>query len=92
MTTIHMNVNAARGIKRELLKLRDSIQRIVQSTNSTVLGMPQHWRGGSANQCMELYQDSISRITGVLEPLGEIAAEIEEAIQYWESVAERLSD
>lgn len=92
MTTIHMNINAARNVQRDILRLRESIQRITQSMNTTVMGLPQHWRAASADQCMELYQDSLSRITGILEPLSEIAAEIEDAIEYWQSVADRLSD
>jgi len=96
MTKIHMNINAARRVQRDVIRLRESIQRIVQkantSTNSIFYGHKPAWRGDSASEFQALYQDSISNISGVLDPLSEIASEIEDAIQYWESVARRLSD
>jgi uncharacterized protein YukE len=96
MTEIHMNISAARRVQRDIIRLRESIQRIVQksnsSTNAMFYGHKPAWRGDSASEFQGLYQDSISNITGILGPLGEIASEIEEAIEYWESVARRLSD
>lgn len=92
MTTVHMDVGAASGLQREIVQLQHSIARIVQATNSTINGLPQHWRGGSATEFMGLYSDSISQITGILEPLGELAANLAEAIQEMERIAERLSD
>jgi len=92
MTTIHMEIGAARGLVREIMRVHDSIARIIQSTNGTVNGVPQFWRGNSATEFMGLYGDSISRASGVLGPLREIAAELEKAIQEMEQIAERLSE
>jgi len=87
-----MNVGAARGLQKEIMRLHRSIARIVRSTNASISGVPQYWRGGSADQFMGLYSDSASKISGVLAPLSEIAAELAEAIEEMERIAERLSD
>ena len=92
MTTVHMDVGAARGLQKEIMRLHSSIARIVQSTNSTINGLPQHWRGSSAIEFMGLYNDSISQISGLLEPLSELAAKLTDEIDRMERIAEKLSD
>lgn len=91
MPTLHMEVEAMLNVQRKLMQLHSSIQNIIQSTNSYIYGLPPHWQGNSANEFFTLYNESISQISAVLEPLSEMAAELAEEIARWERVAERLS-
>ena len=92
MTTIHMDVNEARRVRREIIRLQESIGRIMRGMNGYMSGVPQYWKASSADRFMELYGGYASEITGILGPLSEIASELQEAIEYWERVQERLSD
>jgi uncharacterized protein YukE len=92
MTTLRMDVDAARSIQRDLVKLHDSIQRIIRSPNSTVSGLPPHWRSNSADQFYAEYQKSMGEISGVLSKLSEVASAISSEIDSYERMAERLSD
>ena len=91
MTTIHLDAGAARDVLKELEKLADSLERIAQVTNTTVLGTAEHWRSTSANQFFSQYTGSIGTITGVAGEIRDIAVELATEITYWESVADRLS-
>ena len=92
MATIHMDIDAARSVQNKLEKLHDSIQRIVNSTNASVSGLPQHWRSNAANEFMAEYQDSIGEITGILGKLRETISGISSAIQDYERMADKLGD
>lgn len=92
MKKIHMDVEEVREVKNNLLKLSESIQYIVQSTNGTIDSLPVHWRSPATDEFMGEYADSLSKISGILGPLGDMAAGLEEAIAEWERAAARLSD
>ena len=92
MTTIHMDVDAVRGIQSKLTQLRESIQRIVQSTNATMSGLPPHWRSNSADQFYAEYNDSMGEISGLIGRLGEITAGLASEIEKYEQMAENFGD
>jgi uncharacterized protein YukE len=92
MTTIHMDVDAARNVQHELERLHDSIQRIVNSTNTTVSSLPSNWRSEATNQFMAEYQDSMGEISGILGRLQEAISGISSAIADYERMADRLGD
>ena len=92
MTTIHMDINAARGVQSNLEKLRESIERIVHSTNAKISGLPPHWRSASADQFYAEYQDSMGEISGLLGRLNEVTAAIAAEIDNYERIAQSLSE
>ena len=92
MTTIHMDIDAARSVQNQLEKLHGSIQRIVQSTNATISGLPPHWRSHSADQFYAEYHDSMGEISGILGRLSEVAAALSSEIDNYERMAENLAD
>ena len=92
MTTIHMDIDAMRGVQNDLEKLRGSIERIVQSTNGVVSGLPQHWRSQSADQFYAEYHESMGEISGLLGRLSEITSALGSEISSYERIAAELSD
>jgi uncharacterized protein YukE len=92
MTTIHMDIDAARGVQNQLEKLHGSIQRIVQSTNATISGLPPHWRSHSADQFYGEYHECMGEISGMLGRLTEIAAALASEIDSYERMAEKFGD
>jgi len=95
VTKIHVNISEARRVRKDVILLRESIQRILRqvntSTNSLFYGSPSSWQSDSANEFQTLYQESVSEISGILEPLNDIAAKLDEAIEEAERVDRRLS-
>jgi uncharacterized protein YukE len=93
MTTISMNTDRVRGIQRKLKKLHDAIMQQIQNSNSSVSGVfsDRDWVSSSANEFNGLYSNSSSTIIGIADELEEIADQLAEEVQHWESVAERLS-
>jgi len=87
-----MDIDAARSVQRDLVKLHGSILRIVQSTNGKISGLPPHWRSNSADRFFEQYYRSMGEVSGILGKLEEITSEIESAINEYERIAAKLSD
>lgn len=92
MTTMHMDVAAARAIQVKLLQLHDSISRIINQSNNAVLGLPPQWQGTSADLFFERYNENSSVISGVASELSEIALDLANEIAAWERMADGLSN
>lgn len=92
MTTIFMDVEAMRSIKKRLLELKADILRDIQTPATTVSGLHPDWRSNSANEFYTLFGDSAGNIKSIAKKLDEIADEIGDEIRNWERMADRLSD
>lgn len=92
MTTINMDVDAMRSIKRRLLELKADILRDIRPPMAAVSGLHSDWRSHSADEFYALFGDSAGSIKSIAEKLDELADEIGDEIRNWERMADRLSD
>lgn len=91
MKSIHLDVEAARAVQRNLLNQQASLNRLLQQMNGIVHGLPPCWQSGSAEEFFGYYYQSAGVIAGVASSLAEIASELDEAIAQWERMADQLS-
>jgi uncharacterized protein YukE len=91
MTTIHMNIHSARSIRRNLVRMYESGRNTIQSASSVVSSLPPDWRSHSADIFFSQYNHTASQITRTLSRLKELADEIDNEIDRYERMADKLS-
>lgn len=91
MTTLHMEVETARGTQNSMTNTQAQLTSMLQSMTSSVNGLQPAWLGNSATEFFGEYEQWKSSMTTLLENLQVINTRLNNEITEWESMASKLA-
>lgn len=91
MTTLHMEVEQARGTQNTMTNTHAQLMSMLQSMNSSVNGLQPAWLGNSATEFFGEYEQWKSSMTTILENLQMLNQRLGNEITEWESMASKLA-
>ena len=91
MPTLHMEVEVARSVQRRLQETHDQISTQLQQAASAVGQLEAGaWQGQSAQEFYNLFQNWRQQVNRVLQELQQMATRLNNEINEWEQMAQRL--
>jgi WXG100 family type VII secretion target len=91
MTTLHMEVETARGTQNSMNNTHAQLTSMLQSMTSSVNGLQPAWMGNSATEFFGEYEQWKSSMTTMLENLQLLNTRLGNEITEWESMASKLA-
>ncbi len=91
MTTLHMEVETARGAQSNMTNTYQQLTSLIQSMTSTVNGLQSAWMGNSATEFLGAYDQWRSSMNTALENLNTMASRLQNEINEWEQMASKLA-
>lgn len=91
MSTLHMEVETARGAQSSMTNTHQQLTSLMQSMNSQVTGLQPVWQGNSASEFFGLYDQWKSATNAKLEELNNMATRLQTEISEWEQMASKLA-
>lgn len=91
MSTLHMEVESARGTQSNMANTQAQLQSQLQSMSSSVSGLQGQWMGNSATEFFGEYEQWKSTMTSLLEQLQTLSTRLTNEISEWESMASKLN-
>jgi len=92
MTTLHMEIEAARSTQSNMINTQSQLTSTVQSMTSSVQSLVgSAWMGNSASEFLNEYEQWRSSMTQMMEQLNNIAARLQNEIGEWEAMAAKFS-
>lgn len=91
MTTLHMEVEAARSTQSNMMNTYSQLTSLVQSMSSSVNGLQGSWLGNSATEFFGQYEQWRSQANNILEQLNQLSTRLQNEIAEWEAMASKLA-
>ncbi len=91
MTTLHMDVEVARNVQRQLVTIHQTLQNLLSQASSEVGKLETGaWQGPSATQFYSLFGEWRTRTSRLLEEFQQLATRLQSEITQWEEAARAL--
>ncbi len=90
MTTLHMEVESARGTQNTITNTESQLSSLLQSMTSNVNGLQPAWLGNSATEFFNDYEQWRSQMNNLLESLSTMGVRLGNEISQWEAAAAKL--
>jgi len=90
MTTLHLEVETARGTQSTISNTENQVSSLVQSMTSNVNGLQPAWLGNSATEFFNDYEQWRTAMNNLLESLNTLGTRLGNEISQWEAAAAHL--
>jgi WXG100 family type VII secretion target len=91
MTTLHMEVETARGTQSSMANTYQQLTSLMSSMNSQIQNLQPVWQGNSATEFFGLFDQWKSATNAKLEELNTMATRLQTEIGEWEQMASKLA-